>query len=207
MYRNGDYRLAYRDERPEIEEIEEVEVEIIEPILPDGYTDKIIFNNKVMVFDHRFKFSARGIIKIIQIFICFISMLLVGLSQPYHDERGLAFLATTIGILIAFTLLVCYTVMLNTRFDAYAWLMGEAIYDLLMVIAFIVAGIFMFWFNAFHWADMNPAWQYAPAFASGSLFACALVYSIEAVLLCTGWQRYSWKPTFDYTPKNSQLPH
>lgn len=32
--------------QPEIEEIEqeEVEVEIIEPILPEGYTDKIVVN-------------------------------------------------------------------------------------------------------------------------------------------------------------------
>ena len=46
----------------------------------------------------------------------------------------------------------------------------ETIYNLVMALAFAVAAIFMFLFNASYWADRNPAWQPVPALASVSTY-------------------------------------
>ncbi|CAI4223175.1 unnamed protein product [Auanema sp. JU1783] len=165
-------------------------------------------NGKLMHVDTHYPSSARGLIKLIQVIVCFLALILVCSSQPVQDERGIPMLICSAGIIISFFLLISYTLLINIKCQATAWYIMEVVLYLILVAGFIISGLLMAIFCARHWADINPVWETMPAIASGVLFVCALLYLADLLVVLLYWKRWSWHPTSDFEnePRNSVLP-
>uniref|UniRef100_A0A1I7WNZ4 G_PROTEIN_RECEP_F1_2 domain-containing protein n=1 Tax=Heterorhabditis bacteriophora TaxID=37862 RepID=A0A1I7WNZ4_HETBA len=96
---------------------------------------------RMMQFDTLYIGSNRGVIKVIEIVLCFISMILVGYSRPVHNERGLALIVSSNGIVLSFVLLLSYILTLNTRIHSTRWFIVVSIRSILFDYLLLISNL------------------------------------------------------------------
>ncbi|PAV57248.1 hypothetical protein WR25_04683 [Diploscapter pachys] len=141
--------------------------------------------------------------------LCFLCIILVCACQPVGNERGIALVFCFIGLVLSFTFLITYVLMLNLRVQATPWFVAEVSFYVLMIVGLLTAAVFMAVFNAYHWSAINPAWEVMPAITAAALIVTAIVYLADLIILVSYWKRYSWKPNIDYLGniESTVLPH
>ncbi|PAV82847.1 hypothetical protein WR25_04332 [Diploscapter pachys] len=164
---------------------------------------------KLMNFDTLYPSTSRGILKVVEIALCFLCIILVCACQPVGNERGIALVFCFIGLVLSFTFLITYVLMLNLRVQATPWFVAEVSFYVLMIVGLLTSAVFMAVFNAYHWSAINPAWEVMPAITAAALIVTAIVYLADLIILVSYWKRYSWKPNIDYLGniESTVLPH
>ncbi|CAD6184811.1 unnamed protein product [Caenorhabditis auriculariae] len=166
------------------------------------------WGGKLMYFDTLYSSTRRGILKVVSIALCFLSIVLVCSSQPVADERGLALAICFFAIVGSFAILLEHTFMLNTKISSTLGFVLEASFYVIAAVGLLVSAILMAVFCASHWADINPIWATMPALAAASLLASAAVYVAEIIFFVSYFRRYSWHPptAFEQSNQSTVLP-
>ncbi|KAJ1373715.1 hypothetical protein KIN20_036203 [Parelaphostrongylus tenuis] len=136
--------------------------------------------------------SHRHVLKIIELTVLALSLLLIGESRAVSFEKNIALLVCLLGLVGTLAILAVYAFDFHFLFTSTRWFVLETVYGTIMVVGLLTAAILLLIFCAKHWEQLNLLWQALPSLASGTLFICCVLYSIDLYLLLINWKRYSW---------------